>query len=115
MCTIFFTSHNVFFMIKKELILPKKVRMKYQPPLHGVKKLIVVLMSEQHIRVKLVETLLWLAPCLESLSIYNEYISDCKIFKVFFFCTCSVQSCFGFKPLFLCNTFYIVSQLGNSV
>ncbi|XP_010690104.2 F-box/FBD/LRR-repeat protein At2g04230 isoform X1 [Beta vulgaris subsp. vulgaris] len=66
---------------EKELILPKKVRMKYQPPLHGVKKLIVVLMSEQHIRVKLVETLLWLAPCLESLSIYNEYISDCKIFK----------------------------------
>ncbi|KNA24140.1 hypothetical protein SOVF_018100 [Spinacia oleracea] len=68
---------------EEELLIPETVRLKSRPPLHGVKKLVVELRVSllKHTQLKLVQALLWLAPCLESLSIHNAYIPVAKFFE----------------------------------
>ncbi|XP_021749768.1 F-box/FBD/LRR-repeat protein At1g78750-like [Chenopodium quinoa] len=67
----------------EEFLIPESVRMESCPPLHGVKNLVVQLRSSllKYTQVELVQALLWLAPCLESLTINNDSIPVCKFLK----------------------------------
>ncbi|XP_021749645.1 uncharacterized protein LOC110715379 [Chenopodium quinoa] len=64
-------------------LIPGSVKMESCPPLHGVKNLVVQLHSSllKYAQVELVQALLWLAPCLESLSINNDSNPYCKFLK----------------------------------
>ncbi|XP_056699103.1 putative F-box protein At1g49610 isoform X2 [Spinacia oleracea] len=68
---------------EEDLIVPEKVRTKSRPPLRGVKHLMVELRASfmKHTPIKFIDALLWLAPCPESLSIYNGFIPVCKSLK----------------------------------
>ncbi|XP_021732748.1 uncharacterized protein LOC110699561 isoform X1 [Chenopodium quinoa] len=68
---------------EEEFLIPESVRMESRPPLHGVKNLVVQLRSSllKYTQVELVQALLWLASCLESLSINNDSNPVCKFLK----------------------------------
>ncbi|XP_074290084.1 putative F-box/FBD/LRR-repeat protein At2g05300 [Silene latifolia] len=59
----------------KDLIVPQSVRMKTRPPLSGVKHLTVEIRAsfKKRTPVSFIEGLLWLAPCLETITIYNSH------------------------------------------
>ena len=68
--------------IGKDFIIPENVRIMSRPPLCEVKQLEVEvgLLSFEDKTIELIESLLWLAPCPESISV--SYSVDCVIYKV---------------------------------
>lgn len=65
------------------VIIPESVKTKSSPPLHAVKNLRVEFrLSGLKSPVEVVESLLWLAPCPESISISRDDCSGCKSIKV---------------------------------
>lgn len=95
----------------KDLIVPEKVRTKSRPPLRGVKHLMVELRASfmKHTPIKFIDALLWLAPCPESLSIYNGFIPVCKSLKVRLSCEIHVFLGFHLVPgnLRLISTYHV--------
>ncbi|XP_015898300.2 uncharacterized protein LOC107431807 [Ziziphus jujuba] len=84
------------------LIFPKEMRENMIPPLYWVKHLKVQVRSFQHSLVQLIEHLLWLVPCVESMSITISYHRVTKPFKLEFQCKPAVEEDvdeFGCKPL----------------
>ncbi|XP_021852597.2 FBD-associated F-box protein At1g66310 [Spinacia oleracea] len=66
----------------KYVIIPESVKTKSSPPLHAVKNLRVEFrLSGLKSPVEVVESLLWLAPCPESISISRDDCSGCKSIK----------------------------------
>lgn len=76
-------SDVLVFLSMKDIIIPEEVRMIYPPPLYGVKHLLIDVPAE-NTPVELLESLLWLAPCPESINIHHPFTwpSFCKVFKV---------------------------------